>query len=181
MNNQRQVFLTGTAINLVLLIKEDSPVMVQWLNNQEINQFLSMGSQPLTIEQEDIFVENAYKNDARIVFGIWHKKDQKLIGNTGLHSINQLHQTASFGIVVGDKDYWSKGVGTEVLNLMLSYAFTIRNLRNVTLSVPGNNPRGKRCYEKCGFVNMGTYAKHVYKAGEWHDEHLMIAHNPTNN
>tara|TARA_B100000745_G_C20040054_1_gene354404 strand:+ start:128 stop:595 length:468 start_codon:yes stop_codon:yes gene_type:complete len=152
--------------------------MARWINDAEVNQFLSMGAQPLTHEDEVTFVQNAYKTDAHVVLGIWHNADQKLIGNTGFHQIDQLNQTASFGIVIGEKDYWSKGVGSEALDLMLSYAFTIRNLRNVTLSVFGQNARAIRCYEKCGFVPVGTYTAHRFKSGAWQDEHLMIAHNP---
>ena len=127
---------------------------------------------------EDAFIAKAYTDPGHIVFGIWHKKDKKLIGTSGLHGIDQLHQTATFGIIIGDENYWSAGHGTEVLNLMLTYAFTRRNLRNVTLSVLGNNQRGKRCYEKCGFHAVGMYEKHLFKEGQWEDEIFMILHNP---
>lgn len=174
----RQVFLRGESINLVLLTEEDATTMATWMNDPEVNQFLSVGATPLTNEAEVNFVQEAYKDDSRVIFGIWHKADQKLIGNTGFHQVDQLNQTASFGIVVGEKEYWNTGVGTEALDLMLSYAFTIRNLRNVTLSVFGENKRAISCYEKCGFVPVGTYPAHRFKAGTWQDEHLMIAQNP---
>ena len=176
--SNRQIFLKGDTIDLVLLTEADATILTKWVNDAEVNRFLSMGAQPLTNEAEITFVQNAYKDDTHVVFGIWHKADRKLVGNTGFHQIDQLNQTASFGIVIGEKDYWSKGVGSEALNLMLSYAFAIRNLRNVTLSVYGSNPRAIRCYEKCGFAAIGIYPQHRFKAGAWHDEHLMIAQNP---
>lgn len=178
MSNKRQKFLTGTNIDLVLLEATDNVTMLPWINNPKVNKFLSGGATPMTLPVEDAFIAEAYTRSNQIVFGIWHKKDQKLIGNTGLHAINQLDQTASFGIVIGDEDYWGNGHGTEVVDLMLAYAFTRRNLRSVTLSVLGNNPRGRRCYEKCGFEEMGRYPKHVFKDNAWHDEILMIARNP---
>lgn len=178
MKNTRQTFLSGTTLDLVLLEAGDASIMTSWLHNPAVNQFLSMGAYPLTREAEEKFVEAAYVDETKVVFGIWHKADQKLIGTTGFHHINQLHQTASFGIVIGDPAYWSNGHGSEALKCMLHYAFSVRNLRSVTLSVLGNNPRGKRCYQKCGFRDVGTYTGHIFKAGAWHDEHLMIAHNP---
>jgi len=177
MSTQRQMFLSGSAIDLVLLEAEDNITMLPWINNPKVNKFLSRGVKPMTLPLEDAFIADAYTNPDRIVFGIWHKKDKKLIGNTGLHGIDQINQTATFGIIIGNEEYWSNGYGTEVLNLMLSYAFTRRNLRSVTLSVLSNNPRGKRCYEKCGFEEIGCYSKHVFKDGIWHDEILMIARN----
>lgn len=178
MTHNRQTFLKGTTIDLVLLEAHDNVTMLPWLNNPKVNKFLARGATPMTLPIEDAFISDAYTSPDKIVFGIWHKKDQKLIGNTGLHNISQLNQTATFGIVIGEEDYWSSGHGTEVLNLMLAYAFTRRNLRSVTLSVFGNNPRGKSCYEKCGFVQTGMYPKHVFKEGAWHDELFMIAENP---
>jgi RimJ/RimL family protein N-acetyltransferase len=178
MSTQRNTFLPGAAIDLVLLEADDNTTMLPWINNPKVNKFLSRGATPMTLPLEDAFIANAYTKPNNIVFGIWHKCDQKLIGNTGLHGIDQLNQTATFGIVIGNEDYWGNGYGAEVLNLMLAYAFTRRNLRNITLSVLGNNPRGKQCYENCGFIETGVYQKHVYKEGEWHDEIFMIAKNP---
>ena len=178
MSKQRQMFLSGTAIDLVLLEASDNVTMLPWINNPKVNKFLSRGVTPMTLPVEDAFIADAYTRPDQIVFGIWNKKDQKLIGNTGLSGIDQVNQTATFGVVIGEEDYWSNGHGTEVLNLMLGYAFTRRNLRNVTLSVLGNNPRGVRCYEKCGFTKIGAYPKYVFKEGQWHDEILMIARNP---
>ncbi len=152
--------------------------MLPWLNNPKVNKFLSRGATPMTLAIEDKFIASAYTNPNNIVFGIWHNEDKKLIGNTGLHSIDQLNQTATFGVIIGNEDYWGNGHGTEVLNLMIEYAFSQRNLRSVSLSVYSNNPRGKRCYEKCGFVEIGRYPKHVFKEGVWHDEILMITHSP---
>lgn len=178
MGKQRQTFLEGINIDLILLEAEDNVTMLPWINNPKINKFLSRGATPMTLPIEDAFIADAYTRPDQIVLGIWHKKDQKLIGNTGLSGIDQLNQTASFGVVIGEEDYWSNGYGTEVLDLMLAYAFTRRNLRTVKLSVLGSNPRGMRCYEKCGFTKVGEYTKHVFKEGQWQDEILMIAWNP---
>lgn len=174
----RQIFLAGELVNLVLLTENDASTLTRWVNDAEVNQYLSMGVSPLTEEAEVSFIQAAYKSNDRMVLGIWHKADKQLIGNTGFHNIDQLNQTASFGIMIGETAYWNQGVGTEALKLMLRYAFTIRNLRSVTLSVLGENPRAIRCYEKNGFAVVGTYPQHRFKAGRWQDEHLMIAHNP---
>jgi len=174
----RQIFLKGELVNLVLLTEDDASTLTRWVNDAEVNKYLNVGRIPLTEEAEVSFVENAYKSNDRMVLGIWHKADNKLIGNTGFHNIDQLDQTASFGIMIGETAYWNQGVGTEALKLMLNYAFTVRNLRNVTLSVLGENPRAIRCYEKNGFASVGIYKQHRFKAGKWQDEHLMIAHNP---
>lgn len=178
MTDIRHVFLSGETIDLVLLTADDATILITWINDPAVTQFLSMGDYPSTLANEEQFVAEAYQDKNVLKLGIWHKADAKLIGTTGLHRINQLHATASFGIFIGDSAYWSNGYGSETLRLILHFAFQVRNLRNVTLSVLGNNPRGKRCYEKCGFGEVGRYPKHIFKQGAWHDEILMIAENP---
>lgn len=175
----QQTFLTTSRLTLVLLTTEDAPTLTKWLNDQTVTAYLARGDYPMTEQSETEYLEKLYSDQAHLQLGIWHVDDNKLIGTTGMHRINDRDRTASFGIMIGESDYWSNGYGTEVLETMLTWAFTIRDLRNVTLSVLSNNPRGQKCYEKCGFVEVGRYPKHVFKQGGWHDEILMRAVNPT--
>jgi ribosomal-protein-alanine N-acetyltransferase len=178
MQHNRQLFLKTPQVDLVLIDEGDSEIITSWFNNPEVTDYLARGAHPMTLAYEREFLKNVYKGGDRFMLGIYHKGDNRLIGITGLHQLHELNQTAVYGVCIGEKEYWGKGIGTEVLTAVLEYAFKRRNLRNVTLCVLGNNPRGRRCYEKCGFVLVGTYPKHVFKNGMWHDEHLMIVRNP---
>ena len=53
------------------------------------------------------------------------------IGNIGLHAISPKDHNDLFGIVIGEKDYWSKGYGTEATRLVLDYGFRQLNLHRV--------------------------------------------------
>ena len=173
-----QTFLKTDRLALVLLTTEDAPILAKWLNDQSVTAYLSRGDYPMTNKAEVEYLEKIYQDEAHLQLGVWHVADKKLIGTTGMHQINNRDRTASFGIMIGEPEYWSQGYGTEILEAMLTWAFAIRDLRNVTLLVLGNNPRGQRCYEKCGFVEAGRYTKHIFKQGEWHDEIMMRAVNP---
>lgn len=175
---KRQTFLTTKRLDLVLLTSDDAHTLSAWFNDQKITDFLARGDYPMTTQSEVEYLEKLYRDQANLQLGLWHRSDKKLIGTTGWHRINVRDRQASFGIMIGESDYWGNGYGTEVLEAMLHWAFTVRDLRSVTLSVLGNNPRGQRCYEKCGFVEVGRYPKHVFKTGQWHDEILMHLLNP---
>ena len=175
---KRQTFLKSAQVDLVLVTPEDAEAICKWFNDGEITAYLARGAHPMTLSFECEHLEKLYNDPAHLVFGLWHRKDKKLIGTIGLHQINHINQHASFGICIGEKDYWSQGIGTEALEVMLKHAFGRLNMRSVRLSVFGNNPRGKKCYEKCGFIEIGRYPKHILKDGEWQDEVLMLANNP---
>lgn len=67
------------------------------------------------------------------------------------------------GIVIGDKDYWSRGYGTDVVNLLVGYAFTSMSVERVWLKVLPWNIRAIRCYEKCNFLHAGKLALDGYE------------------
>ncbi len=174
----RQTFLTTPNLDLIMHSADDAVKLTSWFNTGLVTQYLARGDNPMSEQSESQYLEKLYQTEADLQLGIWHREDKKLIGTTGLHNIHPRDRKATFGILIGEPDYWSRGYGTETLQAMLNWAFMVRDLRRVTLSVFGNNPRGQKCYEKCGFTEIGRYPKHIYKNGEWQDEVLMMASNP---
>jgi len=168
------VFLKGNLLALVLLTPDDTSTMQGYMNDHEVTQFLGRDALPMYAHQEKAWLESLPK-EGHLVLGIWHRSDEKLIGSCGLHGIDYLNQLAELGILIGDKDYWNGGCGTEAVQLLCAHGFNWLNLRHITLRVLGNNPRGVRCYERCGFVRTGVIPGHVLKAGQWHDEiHMLL-------
>jgi RimJ/RimL family protein N-acetyltransferase len=77
------------------------------------------------------------------------------IGNTGLHQVDHTNRTAEFGIMIGEKDCWGQGYGTETTHLMLDYGFNYLGLHNIMLRVYSFNQRGIRAYQRAGFQIIG--------------------------
>lgn len=178
MTNKRQIFITTLDLDLVLLEPGDAPTLTSWFNDYGVTKFLGRGEFPMTLAEETKYLEEVYQNQSKLQLGIYHRQDRKLIGTTGIHDISAQHLNGEFGIVIGDNAYWGDGLGTQTLTAMLDWSFRVRGLRAITLRVLGNNPRGKRCYEKCGFTLIGTFPKHIFKDGQWVDESHMVAHSP---
>ena len=82
------------------------------------------------------------------------------------------------GIFIGDKACWGKGYGPDAIRQLLRYAFEELNLHKVYLTHFGQNERGRRCYEKCGFVQEGVLRDHAFKGGKYHDHPIMSVINP---
>lgn len=169
----RSTFITGTATDLIILTSEYIETMQGWMNDHAVTQYLSAGAWPMYLQGEQAWLESLPK-DGHLHLGIWHKRDQKLIGSCGLHEIDHIHQLAELGIVIGEKDYWGQGVGREAITRIVQHGFDWLNLRHITLRVLGNNPRAQGLYEQCGFVHTGTIPEHVLKAGQWVDEVHML-------
>ena len=101
-----------------------------------------------------------------------------MIGNSGFFNIDWRNRGAELGIVIGDKAYWNKGYGTEVMRLLLHHGFTTLNLHRIFLRVFEGNPRAIRAYEKAGFVHEGRMRQAEFRDGKYLDVLLMSVLRP---
>ena len=165
-------FIVGDKIYLRPLEMEDIDSFIVWLNDEEVRQYVKRIS-PLNRIREREYIERLYKDDREITLGIVLKENDQLIGNITLHRVSIPHRQASLGIFIGDKSCWSKGYGTEALNLMLGHGFNQLNLHRIFLTVLSFNARATRAYEKVGFKREGVFREHMYRDGKYHDVYYM--------
>jgi RimJ/RimL family protein N-acetyltransferase len=57
--------------------------------------------------------------------------------------------------MIGEKDCWNKGYGTETAMLLLDYGFRALGLHNIMLTAFSYNERGLRAYTRAGFKEFG--------------------------
>lgn len=95
--------------------------------------------------------------------------DGKYIGHCVLFDFDHLARTAMLGIGIGDPEYQGRGYGREVIRLVLDYAFRIRNLQKVWLTVNAGNKRAIRAYAACGFVEEGRQRRQIWTQNAYDD------------
>ena len=100
----------------------------------------------------------------RYSFTVRTLAEDKLIGFFGL-GINLIHKEAWVGIGIGEREFWSKGYGTDMMKLCLQYVFTELCVERVSLGLHEYNPRALRSYEKCGFRLEGRTRKDILREG----------------
>lgn len=165
----------GDRIRLRALKREDLPLYVQWLNDPEVKQGI-MVYLPFSLEDEEDWFDGMRKKpleERPLVIEIPAEEGWEPIGNCGLISINWRIREAEFGIVIGAKQHWNKGYGTEALQVMIHHGFNTLNLNRIALRVFENNPRAVRAYEKAGFVQEGRLRQGHYQNGEYIDVFIM--------
>jgi diamine N-acetyltransferase len=157
------------------LEKNDLPWCVAWLNDPEVIENLSIYA-PLSMANEEVWFENLLKRpiDEQVLV-IEAKQDEHwtYIGNCGFHNIDLRVRSAEIGIVIGDKQFWDHGYGTETIELLLKYGFLTLNFNRIMLEVYDTNRRAIRSYRKAGFVLEGRKRQGMYKNGEYFDVLIM--------
>ena len=147
--------VVGEKVALGPLRRELLPCYLKWVSDFEVTRSLGVAIRPYTIEAEEAWYESVAKADREIQFTIYERTTLRPIGNGGLKDIDHAHGTATFGILIGEKDCWGKGYGTEATQLVLDHAFTVLGLHNVLLTVFSFNERGIRAYLRAGFKEIG--------------------------
>jgi RimJ/RimL family protein N-acetyltransferase len=108
----------------------------------------------------------------RYSFTVRTLDEDKLIGFFGLR-IDLMHNEALVGIGIGEREFWGKGYGTDMMKLCLQYVFTELCVERVSLGLHEYNARALRAYEKCGFRLEGRTRKDILREGKRYDSLWM--------
>lgn len=164
----KNAFRAGERIVLRPLEGEDAPLFQEWLNDPENHQYLRR-FRPLGLAEERHWLGSLPERPDDQEFGIVLREGERLIGACGLHGTALPHRSGQLGILIGDRAAQGKGYGSEAIRLLLGYGFGTLGLHRVALHVYGNNERGIRCYEKCGFRREGVLREARWWDGRWWD------------
>jgi diamine N-acetyltransferase len=173
----------GERIRFRAVDREDLPTFVRWLNDPEVQQGI-MIYHPFSQAQEENWFDSMIKRPVEEqVLGIEAKEppdeagieNWKLIGSLGFADISWRIRSAEFGIMIGEKEYWGKGYGTEAVRLLTQYGFNTLNLNRIFLRVFEDNHRAIRAYEKAGFTLEGRMRQAEFRHGTYLDVLIMSA------
>jgi RimJ/RimL family protein N-acetyltransferase len=93
-------------------------------------------------------LRNPFSSSCR--FGV-DTLDGKHIGNCAYYNISERHAETELGIMIGDRDYWNKGYGVDVITALLDYIFENTRMKRVYLKTLADNYRAQTCFRKSGF------------------------------
>ena len=148
--------ISGDKIALGPITEAMLPSLYQWYNDFAIEVLDSSIPHPQTLPSLRGDLDGLSRSDRRRSdFSIYERATMRLIGNVNLRDIDYRSRTAELGIIIGEKDCWGKGYGTETLWLILDYAFSVLGLHNVILDTTSFNERALRTYTRVGFREIG--------------------------
>ncbi|MBI2724263.1 MAG: GNAT family N-acetyltransferase [Chloroflexi bacterium] len=77
------------------------------------------------------------------------------IGNAMYYNIDAIRREAEIGITIGERDYWSRGYGTDAVRTLAAHIMRATGFRRVYLKTLDWNTRAQRAFEKAGFRVCG--------------------------
>jgi RimJ/RimL family protein N-acetyltransferase len=162
--------LRGEKVLLRALKREDLQRRTEFDNDPNFHLLIHDEPwEPLSLERAEEQFEAGLGGDERNGPQFAIEADGKYIGHCLLYQFDHTAHTCMLGIGIGDADYQGRGFGRDALRLLLEYAFRLRNLHKVSLTVSGDNERAIRAYRACGFVEEGRLRQHVWGSGGYLD------------
>lgn len=161
-------------IYLRALELSDSENLIKWRNDREVTASLGGNTYFFSSYREIEWIKDAINNDkSNVRLSICTEENNVHIGIINLTSINWVNRSAEFSIMLGEKNFWGKGLGTEATLLMLAYGFQELNLNRIYLTVREDNVSAIKLYEKVGFVKEGILRESIFKNNIYINMNLM--------
>lgn len=148
---------------------------VRFLQDTDVTAYLRIGipnlegqrawlQRVLTSSREELFAIFARQVESDLFIGVIHLRD-----------VDNESGTAHSGMVIGDKRFWGRGIGTEAKHFQLKYAFEEMGLRWVYSRTASGNVRARRMLENTGYVRQGIRPSCRLVNGRYQDEFLYGA------
>src|SRR5215217_3600108 len=155
----------GQFVSLRTHVPANREAFQRWYADREIAELLRHDLEPLTPTQSRGYFETfILPSSARgTCFAIHERESKRLVGTTALTDrVNGRNGvSALFRIVIGEKDVWGRGYGTEATRLMAQEAFDSMGLSEIRLEVFNHNLRAIAAYSKVGFIVSGEHVEWV--------------------
>lgn len=164
MPEKSKIFIRGRDIRFTELTEKDIELKVAWYNDPEINRHLVL-YETLELEKSLKWLEAVKGREDRLDLAV-QTEQGRTIGVIGLLEIDKNNKTAEIYIVIGERDYWGKGVMLEAESLLIRHAFDKMGLEKIWAQARCENMASIITMKKLGFKIEGQLRQHKVMGGE---------------
>jgi RimJ/RimL family protein N-acetyltransferase len=145
------VDLRGPRLHIRRAQLADAAASYRWFANPQVTTFLPLaGKGHLSIESIEAYLTRVATSDRPDLAVTIELPDQGPIGCGGFRNFDA--DAAELSIVLGEPSSWGQGLGTEAMQLLLTFAFGPLGLHRVWLIVRADNERPTRLFGRMGFA-----------------------------
>jgi RimJ/RimL family protein N-acetyltransferase len=160
--------LISERIFLRPFIRDDLLYIQKWSNDVELRKLIGEVA-PMSRADTEKWYRELLADKDRVWFAIVLKESDRVIGHAGLLRMFKPWRSTDMTIIIGEKDEWGKGYGTEVGHLLLHYAFRQLEFHRISIGVVGFNRRALKFWESLGFKKEGVERDGYYYDNEYSD------------
>lgn len=156
---------------------DDTENIIKWRNSDFVRSNFIF-QKLFTVSSQEKWIEKEINTGHVVQFIIVDKYLDKDVGCVYLRDIDNDFKKAEYGIFIGEKDAFGRGIGTQAAKLIVAYAFEKLQLHKVFLRVFADNHIAIHSYKKAGFVQEGYFKDDVFVNSSYRDMIFMSIINP---
>ena len=160
--------IRGERVTLRPVEERDYPLIHAWQNDPEVWWLMDYES-PFSLAD----IAESEKRATEEGFPFIIESEGRPIGRIGINNVRRRDRICALYVFIGERSAWGKGLGTDAIDTLLSYAFSRFDLHQVELWSLADNERALRAYAHSGFREEARLAERSWKDGRWVDRVLM--------
>ena len=161
----------GKLVKLRAYKEADIERAIEFINDEEVKKLLDSNIPfPMTKWQEEEWIKSRKVGaDFTYDFAIEDLETGKYIGGCSINECDVKNRNCTIGIMIGDKEYWGRGYGSDALKVLIKFIFEEVNMNKIKLGVFSFNSRAIACYKKVGFKEECILKNELYRSGKYYD------------
>jgi len=146
----------------------------KWLQDIDIVETIGRPEYltPIPFNEVEEYVNELKSSDNNYFFAISFKDNDDFIGTLKIGSIDWESKIADIGILIGDTNYWGKGIAKDSVYAACDYAFMRLGMRKITGGSFSTNIAMCKCFESLGFKKEAVLRKKCLFRGNFVDHAL---------
>ncbi len=151
---------------------DDTDLIVKWRNQENVIKYFICRDE-FTRESHEKWLKTRVETGEVVQFIVCLKNTDTPVGCTYIRDIDHVHNRAEYGVFIGEESVRGQGIGKEILNLTVDYAFKNLGLHRVYARVLPYNEASQKCFLSCGFTKEAQLRESVLINGEYVDEIIL--------
>ena len=156
MKNNTSIIAEDDLIYLRRVSIDDLDCYYRWYEDPEIQEPMANPNWDPGLPKDDyrpIFLHrHLLQTGSSLTLTICLKEDNTAIGLVHYYDIDREAGCCNFGVIVGEKKQWRRGIATSAVRLATAYIFETADLRQIYCNILRINKPSIGLFEKCGFV-----------------------------
>ena len=155
--NAAGLLIRGERVGLRPLVPEDATARyLKWMHDPEVVRYLEARFASHSIESLRAFISDQSARDDTLLLAIIAVDDDALhVGNIKVGPRDPHHGTADLGLLIGERRWWGKGLGSEAIALATRLAAKRLAARKLTASCYSDNRASARAFLRAGWNPEG--------------------------
>jgi len=160
--------ISGKNIYFRKLVEDDIDLgWLEWINDEEITRHLRVVPPVSKNELKKYYYDSQYPD--AVMFAVCDIDTDLYIGNARLCQIDWENKNCVYGRMIGRKEYYKKGIGTEMLAMLMEYAFYQLGMHRIWTEIIPSNIGSVKSNIKAGLSKEGLRREAKFVNGKFED------------